>query len=139
MPSASRQKIGLAFLGANYMQAYEMYKDMAEKYFKQSKENKSAFVAAIRCYTIAATNAMQISTVFNDDRNETKKLMLKNAQDNLKFAEMCKQKMVECPEFDPRKVYKSQFNERENLIIDHSNRVRGKTYEMFTPASGIVK
>ena len=137
--SSGKHKIGLQFLGQNFMQAYEVYQNMAEKYFQLAKENKPALTAARKCYIIAAENAMAIQALFNDDSNETKKLMKQKVQDNLKFAEMCHKKIEENPEFDPKKVYKSQFSDREQIIIDHSATVRGKNIDLWTPNSGIVK
>ena len=45
---------------------------MADNYFKLAKTNKTALVAARRCYIIAAENALGISKLYNDENNETK-------------------------------------------------------------------
>jgi hypothetical protein len=52
---------------------------------------------------------------------------------------MIDEKMKENWEFDPKKVFKSQFSEREQLIIDHASTVRGKFVDLFNPNSGVVK
>lgn len=50
---------------------------MADNYFKLAKTNKTALVAARRCYIIAAENALAISKLYNDENNETKLRMQK--------------------------------------------------------------
>lgn len=88
------------------MQAFELYQNMAERYFALAKENKTALCAARKCYIIAAENAMAIQNLYKDDTNETKILLKKKCAENLKFAEMCDKKIKENPEFDAKKVYK---------------------------------
>jgi hypothetical protein len=58
--STTNHKIGLNFLGSNYMDAYLRYQDMAESYVTLAKEYKPALAAARACYIIAIENAIQI-------------------------------------------------------------------------------
>lgn len=51
----------------------------------------------------------------------------------------CNKKIQESIEFDPKKVYKNQFDEREQVIIDHSATVRRKLIDLWTHETGIVK
>lgn len=58
--SKTNHKIGLNYLGQNYMDAFLRYQDMAESYVTLAKEYKPALAAARACYIIAAENAIQI-------------------------------------------------------------------------------
>lgn len=58
---------------------------------------------------------------------------------NFSFVETIDKKIKESWEFDPKKVFKNQFTEREQLIIDHASTVRGKFVDLFNPNTGIVK
>ena len=112
---------------------------MAETYVSLAKESKPALSAARACYVIATENAIAIQQLFKDDQHPTKQDLIQKINANLAFIKMIDEKMKENWEFDPKKVFKSQFSEREQLIIDHASTVRGKFVDLFNPNSGVVK
>ena len=59
-----QHKVGLAFLGRNFRQAFEFYQAMGDRYWELSKQDKRCLGAAKRCYVIAAENAVQITKLF---------------------------------------------------------------------------
>ena len=134
-----KHKFGLAFLGQNYMQATEMYQNMADKYFELAKTDKRSLTAAKKCYVIAAENAIQISRLFKDDENPVKQKLMTTINQNLHLAEMIKQKVEKEPACDAKKAFLANFDAVENIIIEKSSTVREKYFEMWSPESGIVK
>ncbi len=136
---ASRRKIGLSFLGNHYMDAYTQYYERAESCVNLAKSYKPALAAARACYMIAAENAIAIQALFQDDQHPIKLDLKQKIQNIFFYIETIDQKMKENWEFDPRKVFKSQYTEREQLIIEHAGSVRGKSVDLFNQNTGIIK
>ena len=68
----AEHKVGLAFLGRNFRQAFDFYQAMGDRYWELSKRDKRCLGAAKRCYVIAAENAVQITKLFQEPTNETR-------------------------------------------------------------------
>jgi len=132
-------KIGLAFLGQNFMQAFEVYQNMADRYFELAKQDKRILTAAKKCYIIAAENAIQISKLFKDENNQKKVELMTKLNQNLHLAEMIKQKVDKEPACDAKKAFLASFDAVENLIIEKSATVRERYLEIWSPDAGIVK
>lgn len=80
-------KVGLAFLGRNYRQAYEFYQAMAKRYWTLAMTDKRSLGASKKCYVIAAENAMQIMKMFQEPTNEIRLEMNGFVKHNLQLAE----------------------------------------------------
>lgn len=134
-------KLGLAFLGQNYMQAYVMYESMGNQYLQMAREHPSALSAAMKCFIFGAENANAIQAMFQEETHQTKVQMKTKFKEMLQLAEVCQQKISADPmKFDHKKVFLSKFNERERIIVEGSAaKIKGKNVDLWQPHTGIVK
>lgn len=114
----SKQPVGMACLGSQFMFAHDLYKNIGDRYFTlATKHNQFGILPAVRrAYKIAAINMKTIMDVSQDI--ERKQQYAIKFNETLTLAEEVQKKIVSDPvKFDVQKKYLSQFNEQEQSII----------------------